>query len=390
MAGAPATASGRAGVAAVRPGSTTAGTGGRRRTPLWAKLVLTVGVLLLLASGGTIVSVEVMLARYANNVEQSDLLGAAAAVEQGKNLEGPINLLLFGVDEQGDGVRADTIIVLHIPATHDQIYLISVPRDTWVDVPPYEPSGYFGGQSKINSVFGYGAQNGGDWQGGAQLVALTLHQLTGLRFNGAAIVNFDGFKDIIDELGGVEMCINDPAYSEHIVLVDGEPTGIGRARREGLYYEQVRYEIGCQHLAGWQALDYARQRKNLESGDGDYGRQRHQKQLLAAMADKATSRGVITNPGKLDGLLRAAGDALIVDTNDVPLIDFIFTLKGLATGDIISINTNLGEYNSGQVGDQSVEFLTPESLLMFQAAADDTMAEFLLNNPDFIEAPDNR
>lgn len=390
MAGAAATASGRAGVAAVRPGSTTAGTGGRRRTPLWAKLVLTVGVLLLLASGGTIVSVEVMLARYANNVEQSDLLGAAAAVEQGENLEGPINLLLFGVDEQGDGVRADTIIVLHIPATHDQIYLISVPRDTWVDVPPYEPSGYFGGQSKINSVFGYGAQNGGDWQGGAQLVALTLHQLTGLRFNGAAIVNFDGFKDIIDELGGVEMCINDPAYSEHIVLVDGKPTGIGRARREGLYYEQVRYEIGCQHLAGWQALDYARQRKNLESGDGDYGRQRHQKQLLAAMADKATSRGVITNPGKLDGLLRAAGDALIVDTNDVPLIDFIFTLKGLATGDIISINTNLGEYNSGQVGDQSVEFLTPESLLMFQAAADDTMAEFLLNNPDFIEAPDNR
>lgn len=104
------------------------------------------------------------------------------------------------------------------------------------------------------------------------------------------------------------------------------------------------------------------------------------------MADKATSGGVLTNPARLDGLLRAAGDALIVDTNNVALVDFVFTLRGMATGDLISVNTNLGEFNSGQINGESVEFLTEESLQMFQAAADDTMAQFLLSNPDFIQA----
>jgi len=327
----------------------------------------------MLGSGGTIAAANMLMSRY--DLETEDLLGGAA-VDPGTELDGPINLLLFGVDEQGDGVRSDTIIVLHVPSTHDAAYLLSVPRDTYIQLPYYT--------GKINGAFEQGAQ-GEDWRGGAQLVASILHDLTGLRFSGAAIINFKGFEKIIDAMGGIEYCVEDPATSEHLVLVNGEPMKISQARRQGIWdYQPIRYEVGCHHLMGWQALDYIRQRKNLESGDGDYGRQRNQQRLLMTMVRTAASRDVVTNFNKLDSLLQAAGDAVIVDTNDVPLIDFLFTLRNLRPDDLVLMRTNGGEYNSIQINGQSAEQLTPESVAMFQAAANDTMAQFVITHPEFL------
>ncbi|MPZ27404.1 MAG: LytR family transcriptional regulator, partial [Micromonosporaceae bacterium] len=351
----------------------------RRRTPAWATLTLAAGAVLMLLSGTALAGYEVLNNRYAGNVQQENLLGGAGVVaEPGEELEGPLNLLLLGVEERGEGARSDTIIVLHIPASHDQAYLISVPRDTWVTVP-----GYW--DMKVTEAFNAGFENGGGRVGGAQLIASVLHSLTGLQFNGAAIVNFDGFEQIIDELGGIDFCVDTAATSEHLVLVDGEPMGVGQAQREGRWDGQpIRYEEGCQLLEGWQALDYARQRKTLESGEGDYGRQRHQQQLLTAMADAAISRDVVTNLGKLDGLVLAGGDALVVDTNTVPLADFVFTLRDVGVGDMVSLRTNGGDYHSAGIEGVSAEALSPESLDMFQAAADDTMAEFVSNHVDFV------
>jgi LCP family protein required for cell wall assembly len=352
----------------------------KRRTPVWASLTVTLGALLLLGSGTALAGYELLNNRYAGNVQQDNLLGDAAA--PGQELDGALNLLLLGLDEQGEGARSDTVIVLHIPASHDAAYLMSVPRDTYVDVP-----GYYG--MKITEAFDAGYADTGEWAGGAQLVAATLKDVTGLEFDGAAIVNFNGFKKIINELGGLRFCVDTPATSEHLVLVDGEPFGIRGAQEQGLAYEEVRYEEGCQTLEGWQALDYARQRANLEDGSGDYGRQRHQVQLLKAMADAMYSRDVVTNLGKLDSLILAAGDALIVDTNGVPLADFAFTLKDVGVSDLTLLRTNGGEFNSIQIDGKSYEQLTEESLAMFQAAANDTMAEFVLNHPDFL-APQSR
>jgi LCP family protein required for cell wall assembly len=333
----------------------------------------------MLLSGTALAGYEVLNSRYAGNVEQENLLGDAGVVtEPGEELTGSLNLLLLGVEERGEGARSDTIIVLHIPSSHDQAYLISVPRDTWVTVP-----GYW--DMKITEAFNAGSENGGGRAGGARLVASVLHALTGLSFDGAAIVNFDGFQRIIDELGGIRFCIDTAATSEHLVLVNGEPMGVGQARREGHWdAEQIYYEEGCQRLEGWQALDYARQRKTLASGEGDYGRQRHQQQLLTAMADAAISRDVLTNLGRLDSLVLAGGDALIVDTNNVPLADFVFTLRDIRIGDLVSLRTNGGDYNSANIDGVSAEALSPESLEMFRAAADDTMAQFVLNHPDFV------
>jgi LCP family protein required for cell wall assembly len=365
------------------PGRAATGSGRRpRRTPRWAVATLVCGAVLALVSGGTAVASALLIDRYANNIQQDNLLGGAAA-PPGEELTGPINILLLGTDgrqEKTDDVRSDTIIVLHVPSTHDLGYLISVPRDTWVSVP-----GYW--EMKITEAFYHGNQEGG-WTGGARLVAESLHQLTGLRFNAAAIVNFGGFQRIIDEMGGVEFCIDTPAYSEHLVLVDGKPVGIGKARREGLAYEPVRYEEGCRHLEGWQALDYARQRKTLESGEGDYGRQRHQQQLLKAMAERATSGDVLTDLGTLDRLIMAAGDALIIDTNGVDLVDFAWTLRRIRPGNLVSLRTNGGWFNSAEIEGQSAEKLDEVSLAMFRAAANDTMAAFVLEHPEVVN-PDS-
>jgi LCP family protein required for cell wall assembly len=332
----------------------------------------------MLLSGTALAGYEVLNNRYAGNVQQENLLGEAGVVtDPGQELTGPLNLLLLGVEERGEGARSDTIIVLHIPSSHDQAYLISVPRDTWVTVP-----GYW--DMKVTETFNAGAENGGGRAGGARLVATVLHNLTGLRFDGAAIVNFDGFQRIIDELGGLRFCVDTAATSEHLVLVNGAPMGIGQAQREGWASQPIRYEVGCQELAGWQALDYVRQRKNLESGEGDYGRQRHQQQLLAAMADAAISRDVLTNLGKLDSLILAGGDALVVDTNQVPLADVVFTLREIRVGDLVSLRTNGGDFHSASIEGVSAEALSPESLEMFRAAADDSMAQFVVNHPNFV------
>lgn len=347
---------------------------------MWAVVTVVFGALLMLSSGVAIAGYEVLQDRYAGNVQQDELLGGAA-VDPGQELDGPLNLLMLGLDEQGEGARSDTIIVLHIPSTHDEAYLMSVPRDTLVSVP-----GYW--DMKITDAFEKGYEDAGGWSGGAQMVASLINDMTGLRFNGAAIVNFNGFKKIIDEMGGLEFCVDTEAYSEHLILVDGEPVGVGRARREGLYGEEIRYTVGCQEMAGWQVLDYARQRKTLASGEGDYGRQRHQVQMLQAMAAKATSSDVAKNLSTLDSLILAAGDALTVDTNDVPLADFAFTLRNLRPDNLTVLQTNGGDYQSEQVniGGEliSVERLTPESIQMFQAAANDTLAQFIINNPDFL------
>lgn len=354
----------------------------RRRAPLWATFTVTVGVVLALLSGVALAGGNLLLDRYTGNIQRENLLGGAAA-EPTEELDGPINILLLGTDARKnnpDDIRSDTIIVLHVPSTHDQAYLISVPRDSWVNVPGY-------GEMKITEAFYHGYRDGGGVKGGAQLIARTLNELSGLTFHGAAIISFAGFEKVIDEMGGVEFCITDPAVSEHYVMVNGERVSASRARREGLWpQEPIRYEEGCQRLAGWQALDYVRQRKSLGSGEGDYGRQRNQQHLLQAMMKQATSTDVRTNLAKLDGLLRAAGDTLIIDTNEIELLTFLFTLRNIRPSDLVSLRTNGGKFNSTTVNGQSVELLTPESLAMFQAAANDTMAEFVLSHPDFIDS----
>ncbi len=359
--------------------------GPKRRDPLWARLTVVLGALLMMASGAGIVGSKMLISSATGAVTQEDLLGGTkkSAAEGGTSLEGSIDLLLMGVDARKrwavDDLHADTIIVLHIPASHDQAFLVSIPRDTEVQVPPFAKSRYPGGTAKATEAFYHGAQNGGGWKGGAQLMAQTLKNATGISFDGAAIIDFNGFRGVINALDGVRMCVDQRVKSQHMVFVDGEPMYLGEARKTGKPMKTIWHEVGCKNMEGWEALDFARQRYGLTNGD--YDRQRHQQQLIKAMAKKASGSGVLTNPVKVNGVIKAAGKAFVLDTGGASVADFMFTLKGVAANDMVLLRTNNGTFAGNGRGR---EVLTEESKEMFAALRQDRLGDFIISNPGVV------
>jgi LCP family protein required for cell wall assembly len=357
----------------------------KRKAPLWAKFMVVIGALLMLGSVGGVVGSKVLIGNATKAVTQQNLLGDTQKTVQegGNNLKGPIDILLMGVDARKrwavDDLRSDTLIVLHIPASHDQAYLVSVPRDTEVRVPAFAKSKYPGGVAKANEAFFYGAQNGGGWAGGAQLMAQTIKANTGMSFDGAAIIDFNGFKSVIDALHGVRMCVDQRVKSHHMVWVGGKPMFLADARKTGKAQKPIWHEVGCKNMAGWEALDYSRQRYGLKNGD--YDRQRHQQQLIKAIAKKAAGSGVLSNPLKVNSLIKAAGKAFVLDTGGVPVADFVFGLKGVAANDMVLLRTNNGTF-AGNVNQR--ETITPESMAMFKAVRNDSLADFVINHPGVI------
>ncbi|BFU47931.1 LCP family protein [Krasilnikovia sp. MM14-A1004] len=358
----------------------------KRRSPLWARLTVVLGVLLMLASGAGLAGGKWVLDSTTSAVTQQDLIGNTKKTTTGKGgdpLKGPIDLLLLGVDARKrwavDDLRSDTIIVLHIPASHDQAYLVSIPRDTQMQVPAFAKNGYPGGVAKANEAFFHGAQNGGGWAGGAQLMAETIKANTGMSFDGAAIIDFAGFKGVIEALGGVRMCVKQRVKSHHMVWVDGKPLFLAEARKTGKPTKPIWHEVGCKNMEGWEALDYSRQRYGLTNGD--YDRQDNQRQLIKAMAKKASSTGALTNPLKVAQLIKAAGKAFVLDTGGVPVADFVFGLKGIAANDLVLLRTNKGTFAGNGAGRETI---TPESMEMFKALQEDKLGEFIVNHPDVI------
>ncbi|MET7418742.1 LCP family protein [Dactylosporangium sp. NPDC005555] len=367
----------------------------KRKDPLWAKLLLVLGALLLVASGGGLIGGKLLLDHYSDEITHTGGLGEAAA--EGNTINGPINLLLVGVDERPDnaemGSRADSIIVAHIPASHDAVYLTSIPRDTRVKIPAFAKTRYTGGTAKINSAFAAGSENGGGRDGGLELLATTVSNLAGgsLKFNGAAIVNFDGFRGLVDAMGGVHMCVDERVTSIHT----GWNTKTGA---EGVPYNfsndlpttlkpnmrpQI-YEVGCYDMEPWEALDYVRQRDKLANNDGDYGRQRHQQQFIKAMVKKATSAGVITNPIKVAEMLNRMGAAVSFYNHGIQLTDWIFTLKGIKPDQMVTLKVNNGDYHSETIGGQSYEILDDTAKELLAAIVRDEVGPFVAAHPEMV------
>jgi anionic cell wall polymer biosynthesis LytR-Cps2A-Psr (LCP) family protein len=132
-------------------------------------------------------------------------------------------------------------------------------------------------------------------------------------------------------------------------------------------------------MEGWEALDYARQRYGLTNGD--YDRQRHQQQLIKAMAKKASSSGVMTSLPRVQALIKAAGKAFVLDTGGVPVADFLFTLKGVAANDLVLLRTNNGTFAGNGEGRETI---SAESKEMFTAVQNDKLADFVIAHPDVI------
>lgn len=172
-----------------------------------------------------------------------------------------------------DGKRTDTIMLLHIPDGDHPPTLVSLPRDTLVDIPGHGPQ-------KLNAAFAFG---------GGQLLVQTVETATGLRIDRYAEIGFGGFAGVVDAIGGVQLCIDEP--------MNDPMAGLS-------------LEAGCQTLDGTQALGYVRTRA---SANADLDRIERQREFLSALLTKASSPGTLLNPVRSVPLALKAGGTLIVD-----------------------------------------------------------------------------
>jgi LCP family protein required for cell wall assembly len=327
----------------------------RVRTALLVALVA-----VLLVAGLGVVAARVTVERYDRAVARDVLLDPnARATTSGPAIKGPLNFLLIGSDRRasnpGMGQRSDTIIVAHVSENLDKAYLISIPRDLLVRIPPMPEQGFPGATAKINAAFEYG--HGG--RQGIQLLARTLTGLTGVRFDGAAVLDFTGLRTAVKTLGGVRMCVDVRTVSIHTGAV---------------------FEKGCRRMGANQVLDYLRQRETLP--DGDFGRQRHQQQFIKALVAEAGRQNLLLHPLTLDRLIRGVASAMVVDVGTASLPDLLFALRGIRPQDVTGIR--VPTYDDMI---DNISYVVPREPLapsLFAAVRTDTLAAWTTANRQWV------
>lgn len=223
---------------------------------------------------------EVLLPNFGGPDEAASIEGADAlqdaAGSEGDVAEAAvpaINVLLLGTDArpgEADVPRTDTLILLTLNPQRKSVGLLSLPRDLWVPVPQY---GY---EAKLNTVYGIG-ETYGYKGGGAQLAMDTVSSFVGQPVQYYARVNFQGFVELIDLIGGIDVAVPTTIYD------DQYPT-------DNYLTELFYLEAGIQHLDGETALKYVRTR-NI---DDDYGRAGRQQAVIRAVLDKAVGTDILT------------------------------------------------------------------------------------------------
>ncbi|GAA3519422.1 LCP family protein [Actinocatenispora rupis] len=332
---------------------------------------LVLGVVFVVLSGASLAAGSIVLDKVDNAIPQTSLIGGDARKHKtGSDVKGPIDMLLAGSDlrdswkSTGEKPRTDSIMWLHIPATLDRAYLLSLPRDMRVTIPADPHSQYQGGQDKLNASFPNGMKSVNDIAGGMALLSRTTSKLTGVEWDMAGLVNWDGFKDITTALGGVTMCLDQGFTSHQPGFTNGPP---------------LTFPKGCHHYDADKALKLVRQRDDVPGGD--YGRQKLQQQYVKQILKQATSKGVVSNPAKLNDVITAAGKAVRLDLGGYSVADLALALHGITADKITTLQ--VPHYAIGQ-GDayQGEGLQQPLGNELFRAMRTDKVDDLLLSHPE--------
>jgi LCP family protein required for cell wall assembly len=247
-------------------------------------------------------------------------IGRVNAGTAGTPGSGPLNIVVAGIDVRsgltpqqqlilhvGHDVssNSDTLMVVHVSADHRHVQVVSIPRDSWVNIPGH-------GMNKINAAFGLG---------GPALMVKTVAQDTGLTINDYIEVNFLGFVKVIDALGGVNICL---------------PYAVDDS------YSGLRMSAGMHHVDGITALEFARDRHSFATSD--LARIEDQQQLLSTMFREAIGSGTLANPVKFTSFLSAATSAVTVDQN-LNVAKLADELRGISMNEVTFATVPIGNYN---------------------------------------------
>ena len=276
----------------------------KKKKSMWRKIILFF-MIVLLAVGGYAAYVVYETIQAANDsysqLERGDKSELRdTAVTFGKE---PVSILLLGVEDYasgGTGGRADTILVATFNPDEKTMNLLSIPRDTKVYIPSKDKNG------KINGSFNNGVDS----------TIETVEKFLEIPIDYYATVNFDGFKDVIDEIGGVNVDVPFDFWE----YTDTEP-------RKKIYFKE-----GLMHLNGEQALAYARMRK--QDPQGDFGRNDRQKQIITSAIDSLISPKNIL---KIDDIASKVSKNIETNIKASQGISFTTKFKNFSSEDITSL-----------------------------------------------------
>jgi LCP family protein required for cell wall assembly len=289
---------------------------------------------LLLTVAGTVSALVLVVASSAWGFTSyiADRLDRISAGTTGTPSSGPLNILVAGVDIRagltprqeallhvGHDIsdNSDSLMLVHVPASHAYVQVVSIPRDSWVNIPGH-------GMNKINAAIGLG---------GPKLMVQTVTAATGLTINDYIAVNFLGFVKVVDALGGVNICL---------------PFAVNDA------YSGLDLSAGVHHVDGITALEFARDRHSFAASD--LARIDDQQQLLATMLQKAVSTGTLSNPFRLHQVIDSVTASIQVDQgfNVVSLAD---QLRGIRPRDVAFETVPLASLNyQTPTGESAVEW----------------------------------
>ena len=261
-------------------------------------------------------------------------------------IKGPgTNILLLGSDTRSgseaalvSGSRADTIMLMHIPADGKGVYLVSIMRDTWVNIPGYGPA-------KINAALNYG---------GISLQVATVENLVGVKIDHVAEMEFEGFKSLVNSVGGVDVQVpfdfDINAWSFH---------------------------QGIQHLDGGAALAFVRAR--YQFADGDYLRVRNQRAFLRGLYSTMKAKGALNNVASFQSAVESVAGYVRVDQGLDAMQIAQIAAPVLTSGDTTMRMTTLPNAGPGWSYDgQSIVLVSQAAnAQLANALQHDTMDQFM-------------
>ncbi|GAA1809724.1 LCP family protein [Planosporangium flavigriseum] len=329
----------------------------KRRTSRRSQILLGICGGLAILLGVTLIGAYTLMNRVTGNVNRID--NAFAGLDEKQRPTKPAatknstNFLLLGSDSrdgqqttgsnakskawEAGAQRTDTIMLVHIPADRGSAQVLSIPRDSWVEIPGK-------GKNKINAAYALG---------GPSLLIKTVENLTRVRIDHFAIIDFAGFTSIIDAIGGVDVEI----AQDTVDLVGN------------------RFRKGVNHLDGTKALFYVRQRHGLENGDFD--RVKRQQNLIRAVMNKLNTFNPATDPVGAFRLMDAVTKSFSVDSglSDAEMRSLAFDVPGIRNGGITFLT--VPTTGTGWEGDQSVVRLNvAQGTELWNAVNNDTVPAY--------------
>ncbi|MFL6073444.1 MAG: LCP family protein [Mycobacteriales bacterium] len=322
---------------------------------------MSVGVVLLLAAGGASYAAYRGVTQVDRNLKRVSVMGSDDNKPKVNAVAaGSINFLMVGSDTRdtidnsdakvkafSPNSRTDSIMILHVNKEHTKAYMVSIPRDSLVSIPGWR-------RDKINASYA---------RGGPKLLRKTVEQLTNVPMDHYLEIDFAGFKQVTDQLGGVDVNVD-----------------------KAICDERKCWTPGVHHLNGEDALRYVRLRKDLTGNNNnvsDFDRQRRQQQFLHALMAKLSSQGATRDLTKMQAIVNEISHTITAD-DGFHALDTAWDLHHIQPTDIafISLQHNFTDVDDAVAG-KSV-LLNASVNDLWKALQTDTVDQWVAAHPDAI------